>query len=170
MGLNVYTLWADYTFYIYVVVFVISAFSFLFAIRRLMAFKEDNSLYDDALTEDQKEILPQQQSPDEVEKNLSHISGQVSKSQPELFQTGLQDVSQKLSPAEEFVKSISDSLADIDKRLSRLEGLLGRYGLETKRSDDFSLKFLEDIISDYDSLDKEKLKARIQFLIADLKK
>jgi len=35
---------------------------------------------------------------------------------------------------------------------------------------DFTVTFLEDIISDYDSLNKEKIKARIQYLVADLKK
>ncbi len=170
MKFSIYTLWADYTFYAYIAVFAVSAFSFLFAVRRLMAFKEDSSLDEDALSGEQKELLSQQELPDEEKKETSQISPLAQQSQPELFSAGQQDVSQKLSPAEEFVKSISDSLSDIDKRLSKLESLLQRPGLETKRADDFSLKFLEDIINDYDSLDKEKVKARIQFLISDLKK
>ena len=37
-------------------------------------------------------------------------------------------------------------------------------------NNDFTVKFLEDIVQDMDSLDKGKIKARLEYLLSDLKK
>ncbi|MEW5951322.1 MAG: hypothetical protein GX447_03865 [Elusimicrobia bacterium] len=167
MKFSIYTIWADYYFYIYLVIFIASFFSFLFALRKLLISKEEgeaaeDDINDDALTGEQKEILSQDLS----DKQIIESSEKKLSSQPELFEEKKEQNS-VLSPAEEFIKDISDSLSNIDKRLSKLEAAEKE---KNKKSEEFALKFLEDIINDYDSLDKEKVKARIQFLISDLKK
>jgi len=68
------------------------------------------------------------------------------------------------SRAEEFVKGIYDHISRIDGRLNAIEGSI------SKTNGEFALKFLEDMMTDYDGLNKDKIRARIQFLISDLKK
>jgi len=68
------------------------------------------------------------------------------------------------SKAEEFVKGIYNHISRIDSRLDAMESSI------SKTNGDFALKFLEDMMTDYDALNKEKIRARIEFLISDLKK
>lgn len=69
-------------------------------------------------------------------------------------------------PAENFVRGIYEGVSGLDARLKGVETKL------TKRhpGTDFAVKFLEDLAADMDNLDKAKIKARLEFLVADLKK
>ena len=71
-----------------------------------------------------------------------------------------------LSKAEDFVKGIFNGIEDIDERLKAVESTLS----ERKLNGDFALRYLEDILDEYDSMDKTAVKSRIEYLIADLKK
>ncbi|MCK5356959.1 MAG: hypothetical protein KAJ48_01075 [Elusimicrobiales bacterium] len=71
-----------------------------------------------------------------------------------------------LSKAEGFVKGIFNGIEDIDERLKAVESTLS----ERKLNGDFALRYLEDILDEYDSMDKTAVKSRIEYLIADLKK
>ena len=71
-----------------------------------------------------------------------------------------------ISRAEEFVKGLYASLASLDGRVKNIETDLSK----SKVNRDYSAKFLEDMVSDFDALDKAKIKARIEYLLADLKK
>ncbi|GAB4031061.1 MAG: hypothetical protein Fur0012_07910 [Elusimicrobiota bacterium] len=175
MKFSVYTVWADYTFYVYVAVFLISAAGFLYALRKLLAFsKEEETVVEDTESVSQQESLSDEQKDllegvDPVKESPQPSSAAAA--QPELFEEKKAN-SSSLSPAEMFIKNIGDSLSSINERLSRLESSQPARNPEKDRKavNEFALKFLEDIISDYDSLDKEKIKARLQFLISDLKK
>lgn len=174
MKFSVYTIWADYTFYIYVAVFLISVAGFLYALRKLLSFSKEEEAeentsaasHQESLSDEQKDLLegvePVKEMPQPSNKSAA---------QPELFEEKKAG-SSTLSPAETFIKNIGDSLSSINERLSRLESSNSTRTPEKDRKavNEFALKFLEDIISDYDSLDKEKIKARLQFLISDLKK
>ena len=70
------------------------------------------------------------------------------------------------SRAEEFVKGLYQNMSSLDARLKNIEAAFSKRSVNR----DFAVTFLEDMISDYDSLDKEKIKARIEYLVADLKK
>ena len=70
------------------------------------------------------------------------------------------------SEAEGFVKGIFNGISDIDERLKAVESTLS----ERKLNGDFALRYLEDIIDEYESMDKTGVKSRIEYLIADLKK
>ena len=54
----------------------------------------------------------------------------------------------------------------MDARLKNIEASVSK----SRVNSDFTVKFLEDILSDLDALDKEKIKARIEYLLSDLKK
>lgn len=71
-----------------------------------------------------------------------------------------------LSEAAGFVKGIFNGISDIDERLKAVESTLS----ERKLNGDFALRYLEDILDEYESMDKTAVKSRIEYLIADLKK
>jgi len=77
-----------------------------------------------------------------------------------------ESIPQDLSEAEGFVKGIFNGITDIDERLKAVEITLS----ERKLNGDFALRYLEDILDEYDSMDKIAVKSRIEYLIADLKK
>lgn len=167
MKFSIYTIWIDYRFYIQLLIFLVSVLAFIYALKKLLFYQReevqeepDETTREESLSEEQHDIL----------KGLEPENNEI-KEQPDLFQDKKDESHTSLSPAEVFVKNIGDSLSSINERLARLESLqTSPKGKGEKNINEFVLKFLEDIVNDYDSLDKEKIKARIQFLISDLKK
>lgn len=70
------------------------------------------------------------------------------------------------SRAENFVRGIYAGINDLDERMKTIEEALSK----SRINNDFAVKFLEDVLQDFDALDKSKIKARIEYLISDLKK
>ncbi len=70
------------------------------------------------------------------------------------------------SPAENFVRGIYTGISGLDARLKEIEVSLSKG----RSNNEFAVKFLEDIAADIDSLDKAKIKARLEYLLSDLKK
>lgn len=70
------------------------------------------------------------------------------------------------SKAEEFVKGLYRNMSSLDNRMKNIETALAK----AKVNREFTVTFLEDILADYDALSKEKIKARIDYLLSDLKK
>lgn len=68
--------------------------------------------------------------------------------------------------AENFVRGIYAGIADLDERMKNIEAALSKGHVNS----DFAVKFLEDMVQDMDSLDKSKIKARLEYLLSDLKK
>jgi hypothetical protein len=73
---------------------------------------------------------------------------------------------QSSSKAEEFVKGLYQNLASLDGRLKNIEAAFSKANVNR----DFTVTFLGDMIAEFDALDKEKIKARIEYLLSDLKK
>jgi hypothetical protein len=76
------------------------------------------------------------------------------------------DASRAPSRAEEFVKGLYDHLANLDARMRNIEADFSKSRINR----DFTTKFLEDMVADFDSLDKTKIKSRIEYLLTDLRK
>jgi hypothetical protein len=72
----------------------------------------------------------------------------------------------ELTAAENFVHGIYAGISDLDERMKGIEAALSNNHINS----DFTVKFLEDIVQDMDSLDKGKIKARLEYLLSDLKK
>lgn len=70
------------------------------------------------------------------------------------------------SPAENFVRGIYVGISGLDARLKDIEVSL----LKGRSNNEYAVKFLEDITADIDALDKAKIKARLEYLLSDLKK
>ncbi|MDD2804103.1 MAG: hypothetical protein PHV33_00985 [Elusimicrobiales bacterium] len=68
--------------------------------------------------------------------------------------------------AETFVRGIYAGINDLDERMKTIEAALSKGHVNT----DFAVKFLEDMVQDMENLDKSKIKARIEYLLSDLKK
>ncbi len=76
------------------------------------------------------------------------------------------DIPEDLSEAKDFVKGIFNGITDIDERLKAVESTLS----ERKLNGDFALRYLEDILEEYEAMDKTAVKSKLEYLIADLKK
>ncbi|MDA8243267.1 MAG: hypothetical protein M0025_04000 [Elusimicrobia bacterium] len=73
---------------------------------------------------------------------------------------------QDFNRAENFVRGIYEGISDLDERMKGIEDALSK----SRVNNDFTVKFLEDVLQDFDTLEKEKIRARIEYLLSDLKK
>jgi uncharacterized coiled-coil protein SlyX len=171
MKINIYSIWSDYNFYIYLAIFIASVIALLSAIRKFIDLNSSEN--EDETKKDETENIIADENAREEEKieetdekeNISKENKEIEKDL-ELFSLSNKSENKKdLSPAEEFVKNISDYMKDLDSRMKNIEKKLAQ-----KDKQEQTVKFLSDIVSDYENLDKEKIKARIEFLISDLKK
>jgi len=171
MKINIYSIWSDYNFYIYLAIFIASVIALLSAIRKFIDLNSSEN--EDETKKDETENIIADENAREEEKieetdekeNISKENKEIEKDL-ELFSLANEGENKKdLSPAEEFVKNISDYMKDLDSRMKNIEKKLAQ-----KDKQEQTVKFLSDIVSDYENLDKEKIKARIEFLISDLKK
>ncbi len=169
MKFSVYSLWTDPYFYLAAAGLGFGLFLLIYSIRRYLELANRSELEDEpspvaeepgtgAADEPQGELF-QAQTGDPV----------YGESSPEgTYAEERADAGQQPgepSPAETFVMGIYESLKSLDARMGKLEKGLGAGRI----SSEFTVKFLEDILSDYDSLDKEKIKARLEYLVSDLK-
>ena len=149
-----YSIWMDPVFYGWAAAFAAALFALVYSIRRYLELKngadfieEDPAPADEPHTEDiptEQPELPVLETPRPAVVEGSPSSG----------------------PAENFVRGIYEGISGVDARLKAIENYLAKGHV----NGDFTVKFLEDIIQDMDSLDKGKIKARIEYLLSDLKK
>lgn len=168
MKFSVYSLWTDPYFYLAAAGLGLGLFLLIYSIRRYLELANRSELEDEppeaAPAQDvpqgelfaaQAEEEPPAEAPAEVPAEREHAQEPASGQAPE-----------EHSPAETFVMGIYESLKSLDSRMGRLERNLGAERI----SSEFTVKFLEDILSDLDSLDKEKIKARLEYLVSDLRR
>ncbi len=187
---NLYTAWMDPYFYILAALFAAALFAMIYSIRRYLELKNaadaDFEEAGDAGTEgalaladagegEAAEPLPEA----EEEKTLVFTAEQpeLPEVQPEPQpEPGAEPAPEPASvpeeslggpsPAENFVHGIYAGISDLDERMKGIEAALSKNHI----NNDFTVKFLEDIVQDIDSLDKVKIKARLEYLLTDLKK
>ena len=197
MTFNFYSLWIDPIFYISVAVFVLFLFLLVYSIRRYMAIgnsEQEEPVNIEVLQKQEIPLenvspeIPQEQEMEMPIENLEQesLATEVLE-QEEVMETPVEEpilaeqetegmvgqtpvlqeqVIADTSEAEGFVKGIFNGISDIDERLKAVESTLS----ERKLNGDFALRYLEDIIDEYESMDKTGVKSRIEYLIADLKK
>lgn len=189
---NLYTAWMDPYFYVLAAVFVAALFAMIYSIRRYLELKnaadfeeagdagEEGSLaLADAGEGEAGEPLPEAKE----EKTLVFTAEQpeLPEAQPEPQPEPEAEPAPEPapepaaapeenpggpSPAENFVHGIYAGISDLDERMKGIEAALSKSHI----NNDFTVKFLEDIVQDIDSLDKVKIKARLEYLLTDLKK
>jgi len=171
---SIYSLWTDPYFYLAAVGVGLGLFLLIYSIRRYLELANRSELEDDAA---QDEVPPPAASAETPQGELFSVPAEEEPAPPEGAAAPAEQAyagdpaadygqaPEEHSPAETFVMGIYESLKSLDARMGKLEKNLGAGRI----SSEFTVKFLEDMLSDLDSLDKEKIKARIEYLVSDLK-
>lgn len=178
---NLYSAWMDPVFYAWAAVFAAALVGMIYAIRKYVELK--NASFDD---DDQSAEAAAYADVPVVEEAAPQQEYAAEAVQQELPSAGPEEAVRELDqacadpacepPAEEdpaaanraetFVRGIYDGISGLDTRLRIIEEALSKGRV----NGDFTVKFLEDILQDIDNLDKTKIKARLEYLVSDLKK
>ncbi|OGS28763.1 MAG: hypothetical protein A2218_11390 [Elusimicrobia bacterium RIFOXYA2_FULL_53_38] len=164
-----FNIWTNPAFYTVAGVFALSLFLLVFSIRKYLELKNGSDFEESGgeAEEVQGELpLPAVDEAAQESDAANQTPAAEEYSEPAPAPGDNAELPRASSRAEEFVKGIYENMSSFDGRLKNIEAAFSKISVNK----DFTVTFLEDIISDYDSLDKEKIKARIQYLVADLKK
>ncbi len=159
---NFYSVWMDPVFYACVALFAAALLALVYSIRRYLELKNTEVFEEDP-------ELPAAQLPGEETAPVKSMAqpelpeAAPAPSRPQPVAAGEAPVANR---AETFVRGIYEGISGLDSRLKTIEASLSK----SRVNNDFTVKFLEDMLQDIDSLDKEKLKARLEYLVSDLKK
>jgi len=166
-----FNIWTNPAFYTVAAVFALALFLLVFSIRKYLELKNGSDFEESGgEAEEVQGELPLPAVDEAAQEydaaNQTPAAAAEEYSEPAPAPGDNAEPSRASSRAEEFVKGLYENMASFDGRLKNIEAAFSKMGVNK----DFTVTFLEDIISDYDSLNKEKIKARIQYLVADLKK
>ncbi|OGS27797.1 MAG: hypothetical protein A3J70_02530 [Elusimicrobia bacterium RIFCSPHIGHO2_02_FULL_61_10] len=180
---NLYSAWMDPHFYVWAAVFAAALFAMVYSIRRYLELKNSGDFEE---VPEAGSVAPAAE-PDQSEKTVVFTVEQpeFAEAQPEPQEEPepVQEPEPAAVPepqpvpepeagpreptaAENFVHGIYAGISDLDERMKGIEAALSKNHI----NNDFTVKFLEDIVQDMDSLDKAKIKARLEYLLSDLKK
>ena len=183
---NLYTAWMDPYFYVLAAVLAAALFAMVYSIRRYLELKNASDFEDSGQAEaenpldeaERAELAKQAEEAEQSELLATHPDLRV-ESQAQSAPAAAKPEREKAEPlpapagaapeptrAENFVRGIYAGISDLDERMKGIEAALSKNHVNS----DFTVKFLEDIVQDIDSLDKVKIKARIEYLLSDLKK
>jgi len=175
---NLYSAWMDPVFYVWAAVFAAALVAMVYSIRKYIELKnasfEDEDRSEEAAADEAApaEFLQpaQQEFPEVVSESPAEAPAEAAPEaapDADLPCAAPAEESQAAgSPAENFVRGIYEGISGLDSRLKGIESALSK----SRVNNDFTVNFLEDILQDIDNLDKAKLKARIEYLLSDLKK
>ncbi|OGR65584.1 MAG: hypothetical protein A2X30_00720 [Elusimicrobia bacterium GWB2_63_16] len=195
---NLYSAWMDPYFYVWAAVFAAALFALIYSLRSFMALKdarpeeeeaapaaepeaqEQNPFLDEPAGEktlvlapgEQQAYLPpepeEQAAPEAAAEVPAEVPAEEPRPEPAPEPAAPSSAAARAdnNRAENFVRGIYEGISDLDERMKGIEAALSK----SRVNNDFTVKFLEDVLQDIDNLDKTKIKARIEYLLADLKK
>ncbi|MDO8804214.1 MAG: hypothetical protein Q7R35_07275 [Elusimicrobiota bacterium] len=173
---NLYDAWMDPYFYVWAALLAAALVAMVYSIRRYLELKNASDFEDGGQAEIEKPVDAEQaERAEEAEQSellATHPDLWVEpRPQPGPAAAGPEPLpapaaAQEPTRAENFVRGIYEGISDLDERMKGIESALSKNHVNS----DFTVKFLEDILQDIDSLDKGKIKARIEYLLSDLKK
>lgn len=169
MKFSVYSLWTDPYFYLSAAGLGLGLFLLIYSIRRYLELANRSELEDEPQEPPSSTETPQGELfsvPAEEEQQAPAAEIPAEEGYTDEAAAPAYEQPEEHSPAETFVMGIYESLKSLDARMGKLENKLGSERI----SSEFTVKFLEDILSDLDSLDKEKIKGRLEYLVSDLKR
>lgn len=173
---NLYTAWMDPVFYVWAAVFAAALVGMIYSLRKYVELK--NAAFDEA---DQTGEAAAYADVPVVEEGAPAQEYAAEAVQPELPAAGPEAAQACADPAcepaaaedpaaasraETFVRGIYDGISGLDARLKGIEASLSKSHVNS----DFTVTFLEDLLQDIENLDKAKIKARLEYLVSDLKK
>ncbi len=177
MKFNLYSIWGDPVFYAAAIVFASGMFFLVFSIRKYLEMKnrcdfEESGEDGGGMQQGELPLETGAYGAAEGQPDSGEAGRQGTCDAPQ-FDASVPDASlvtdsgpQSSSKAEEFVKGLYQNLASLDGRLKNIEAAFSKANVNR----DFTVTFLGDMIAEFDALDKEKIKARIEYLLSDLKK
>jgi hypothetical protein len=161
---NFYSAWMDPVFYLWAAAAAAALFALVYSIRRYLELKNGAVFEEEAAhgieepaAEDLLPSIAEQPELPEVEPAREEPARQASAAEAAVPGG---------NRAETFVRGIYEGISGLDARMKGIEAALSK----SRVNNDFTVKFLEDILVDMEALDKPKLKARIEYLLSDLKK
>lgn len=173
---NLYSAWMDPVFYVWALVFAAAAVGLFFAVRKYAELKKTAPLEADGGEEENNPFVdtPAAEQPDQpgdqpelpAEQPELPVEEPAAEPAPEPVSMPAAAETSGGNKAETFVRGIYEGISGIDARLKGIEARLSKGSV----NNEFTVKFLEDILQDMDNLDKTKIKARIEYLVKDLKK
>lgn len=171
MKFSIYSLWTDPYFYLAAAGLGLGLFLLIYSIKRYLELANRSELEDEPQDAAQAPETPQGDLfsvPAEEERQAPEAPAEAPEEQvyTEEPAAAYERAPEEHSPAETFVMGIYESLKSLEARMGKIEKNLGAERI----SSEFTVKFLEDILSDIDSLDKEKIKGRLEYLVSDLKR
>ncbi|MBI4801873.1 MAG: hypothetical protein HY796_05050 [Elusimicrobia bacterium] len=163
MKFNLYSVWMDPIFYLSAAVFALALFFLVFAISKYLEITNNSDF-----EEGPEEVAGVQGELPLTEAAVSQLDSGAAVQQ---FSTPAEaasapETAHEISKAEEFVKGLYRNMASLDGRMKNIEAVIAKAGVNRE----FTATFLEDMLADFDALNKEKIKARLQYLLSDLKK
>jgi hypothetical protein len=187
---NLYSAWTDSYFYVWAAVFAGALFAMVYSIRRYLELKNAASLEEEPEPLENPFLGEPAPAPEEEKALDSEPPAQPAAAdipdaektlvvpppfpaEPESGEAPAPQAAPVPAPAHEehgraenFVRGIYAGITDLDERMKGIEEALSKGRV----NNDFAVKFLEDMLQDLDALDKAKIKARIEYLLSDLKK
>lgn len=174
---NLYSAWMDTHVYFWSLLFFAALVALIYSIRKYLElansdFNGETEADDAALlpesgeTEGSAAVLAQDINTKSGIADAEREQGALSEQAPREVHPLPAAEPAGPSPAESFVRGIYEGISGLDARLKDIEVSLSKG----RSNNEFVVKFLEDMAADMNSLDKAKIKARIEFLLSDLKK
>lgn len=163
---NFYSAWMDPVFYLWAAVAAAALLALVYSIRRYLELKNTGVFDQEAAPEDfsSADLLPTADEQPELPA-LDELPAAGPEPVPAPGPAAA-EAGPGSNRAETFVRGIYEGISGLDSRLRGIEASMAKGRV----NNDFTVKFLEDILQDIESLDKAKLKARIEYLLSDLKK
>lgn len=162
---NFYSAWMDPVFYLWALAAAAALVGLIYSIRRYLELK--NAAFDDELGQEPAAEPAAEVPAETVQPELpAEVPAEPPAEAPAQLPEEAPAAAGAGGPAETFVRGIFEGISGLDARLKGIEASLSK----SRVNDDFTVKFLEDILQDIDNLDKQKLRARIEYLLNDLKK
>lgn len=164
---NLYTAWMDPMFYVWGAVFAVALVALVYSIRRYLELKNGDVFEEeqpDAAAENPFVSSEPAEQPELREAPPEPVH--APEAAPKAYAAAAAESAPSGSRAETFVRGIYEGITGLDARLKGIEAQLSKGRV----NNDFTVKFLEDILQDIETLDKAKIKARIEYLVSDLKK
>lgn len=176
---NLYSAWMDPMFYVWGAVFAAALLALVYSIKKFLelknkdVFEEEEQPAEEAenpfvvsdVPAEQPELLPEPAPAPSHEPAPEPVRAQP-EAAPKAYAAAAESAGPSGSRAETFVRGIYEGISGLDSRLKGIEAQLSKG----RSNNDFTVKFLEDILQDMETLDKAKIKARIEYLVSDLKK
>jgi len=175
---NLYTAWMDPYFYVWAALFAAALFAMIYSIRRYLELK-NSAGPDDGVPEEIENPFVEADQDKTVVFDMSEQPELLAQPEPAAEPLAAPRAQAEPAPspaaaaapqeqnrAENFVRGIYAGISDLDERMKGIEAALSKGRVNS----DFTVKFLEDILQDIDTLDKSKIKGRLEYLLSDLKK